>query len=1056
MADVFISYAREDHAFVRLLDDALAREKRASWVDWQGIPPTAEWLSEIRRAIESSHAAVFVISPSWIASRVCLLELEHAVKHGKRLIPILHRDVPDGSVPDALARLNWVTLRDGDDFDAGVIALFRALDTDLDWVRSHTRLLVRANEWQSRGQEDSALLRGPDLEEAERWLVAGATHRDPTPTVLQSDYIARSRKAATRRQRILLVSVAGALVVAVGLAIWAMVERDVAQAQRDEAVRQTQAAQARQLAARAQLLQGSDPALAQKAVLLAAESLNLLPNVEADQVLRRVLGQLTPRIAELPHGGILEPTAVAGADPWLLIADRARTLRLIDIRSRREIFHKEIGKRIERVAMSWNSRFIAAAVRGLGVLVIDRISGREATYECDGHALAFHGPMYGGADLQITEATVGIPCGREVLIVDLVSWKEVRRLEMPGTPIAVAFSRDGKLIAALNDEADVRVWDSQGNLVATIRGQDPASSTRWSYCCIGFLAFSPNGRHLVSTNLQQHEVRVLSTGDWTRTALRHDAPVYLFSFDDDYRDLIVTGGTDGSVRVWDLRSRRMEWQASHAAEITHLRLRRRGREFVVVSASTDRTARIWPLAPGRDVAWATHVGPVVWADLATDRELVSVDQYSRIGFWAAGPKPVPFRIFAPQGRPATLAACADAAGDLFAFATPSGGVGLSKDLKRVHRLFFRTRDDSGATFSPNCRWLALAGQEGLEVYSPATRKLVHQEKGYFSGRMSFSSSGGYLLYHPHRDGGALWSTQSWSRVPLAEDCKARDLMVSPDERHVGYRCGEEFIVKETGTWKEVGRTDVKAQHFWFSTQSAHVIAITSERISLLELPSLKEVHASKIPTAVKGVRFAAPDGRYLAAAGDNVVVVWELPELRLIAREAVATETRGPQEDSPLALSADGNLIMSFGRERLVLHQLNPWSKISELWHQGSVKAVALDRVKGQVAAVMEYHPAERPTQYAARIWGIKSGAQVSHVDMDRPSRNIALSSDGRYLLADQLYLRDPSALIAAACQLLTRNLTKHEWSLEMPRVPYAQTCAELPVPPTDTPQWER
>jgi hypothetical protein len=36
-------------------------------------------------------AGVFIsyARPAWVTSRVCLLELEHAVKQGKRLIPIV-------------------------------------------------------------------------------------------------------------------------------------------------------------------------------------------------------------------------------------------------------------------------------------------------------------------------------------------------------------------------------------------------------------------------------------------------------------------------------------------------------------------------------------------------------------------------------------------------------------------------------------------------------------------------------------------------------------------------------------------------------------------------------------------------------------------------------------------------------------------------------------------------------------------------------------------------------------------------------------------------------
>jgi hypothetical protein len=53
MADVFISYSRKDTDFVRRLHEALGERNRDTWVDWEDIPPTAEWLEEIYSAIES-------------------------------------------------------------------------------------------------------------------------------------------------------------------------------------------------------------------------------------------------------------------------------------------------------------------------------------------------------------------------------------------------------------------------------------------------------------------------------------------------------------------------------------------------------------------------------------------------------------------------------------------------------------------------------------------------------------------------------------------------------------------------------------------------------------------------------------------------------------------------------------------------------------------------------------------------------------------------------------------------------------------------------------------
>ena len=116
---------------MKTLQEALTEAKRDAWVDWQDIPPTAEWLKEIDSAIDAAQAVVFIISPDSVASRICSREVTHAVEQNKRLIPIVCRDVNDKDVPEALARLNWIFLREQDDFATALKSLIHAADTDL-------------------------------------------------------------------------------------------------------------------------------------------------------------------------------------------------------------------------------------------------------------------------------------------------------------------------------------------------------------------------------------------------------------------------------------------------------------------------------------------------------------------------------------------------------------------------------------------------------------------------------------------------------------------------------------------------------------------------------------------------------------------------------------------------------------------------------------------------------------------------------------------------------------------------------------------------------------
>ena len=296
MAAVFISYSRKDIEPVRRLHAALAARERQSWVDWDGIPPTAEWMHEIRAAIDAAQAFAFVLSPDSLASRVCREELDHAVTQGKRLIPVVCRDVMAAEVPEALARLNWVYCREQDDIEAATGLLVLALDTDLQHVQSHTQLLLRAVDWETRGQDTSLTLRGAALAAAERWLADSAA-QSPRPTALQTRYILQSRRTTDRRRLSLLGAAGAALVVVAVLGVATFIERR-------NAAQQQRLAIAGRLAADADLVReqsalGEPGQSLERSLLLAAESARQLDALGAqalqtDRALRRALALQPP------------------------------------------------------------------------------------------------------------------------------------------------------------------------------------------------------------------------------------------------------------------------------------------------------------------------------------------------------------------------------------------------------------------------------------------------------------------------------------------------------------------------------------------------------------------------------------------------------------------------------------------------------------------------------------------------------------------------------------------------------------------------------------------
>ncbi|NOT05599.1 MAG: toll/interleukin-1 receptor domain-containing protein [Anaerolineales bacterium] len=195
MNQLFISYSRKDTEFAKRLAEKFTAQKLETWVDWEDIPPSVDWMKEIEKGIEEADVFVFIISPDSIRSSVCAEEVAHAIKNGKRIAPVIAREVDMKEVPATLTHLNWIFFaRPQDNFDDAFEKLMLAIQTDFDWVQTHAKLQVKALEWERINHEDSFLLRGRELADAEAQLMVNG-EKNPRPTELQCQYTLKSAEA---------------------------------------------------------------------------------------------------------------------------------------------------------------------------------------------------------------------------------------------------------------------------------------------------------------------------------------------------------------------------------------------------------------------------------------------------------------------------------------------------------------------------------------------------------------------------------------------------------------------------------------------------------------------------------------------------------------------------------------------------------------------------------------------------------------------------------------------------------------------------------------------
>ena len=196
-ARVFISYVRSDSTFAAEIAKALKFSGFEVLIDEESIERGEDWREKLQKLIVSADLLVFLLSPRFLKSEVCAWELDRAIAHAKRLVPVLLEETDNA--PSSLSSLNYVRFDGGRSFMTGVIELNQTLRADLAWIYEHTRLQQRALEWLAVSCAENRLLIGNDVRAAELWLEQWNGDL-PVVTDVQRDFLAASRAVQDRRE----------------------------------------------------------------------------------------------------------------------------------------------------------------------------------------------------------------------------------------------------------------------------------------------------------------------------------------------------------------------------------------------------------------------------------------------------------------------------------------------------------------------------------------------------------------------------------------------------------------------------------------------------------------------------------------------------------------------------------------------------------------------------------------------------------------------------------------------------------------------------------------
>jgi WD40 repeat protein len=418
---------------------------------------------------------------------------------------------------------------------------------------------------------------------------------------------------------------------------------------------------------------------------------------------------------------------------------------------------------------------------------------------------------------------------------------------------AVAFGPDGQRLASVGMQGVLKLWDAEGTLLQTIEAHDNG---------IWDVVFSPDGQQLATTSADQ-TIKLWNLEGGLLQTLYHGETIYRAAFSPDGQWL-ASAGADHLVKLWRLNNPAVTILRGHQGRIIRLRFGPRG--DLLASPSWDGTVKLWTPQGQLLTTFRGHRGAVNAVAFHPDgQRLASSDRKGSILVWR---------------KDGTLLS-------QFSMLDPDQSQDSVESTKYIEL--------STLDFSPDGQLLAVANLARVDVqlWTPEGT-LVKTLEGHPEGitYVRFSPVGD-LLASTSFDG----TVKLWRRdgSPLAtlmgHEGEVWGVAFSPDGQRVA-SAGEDSTVK-----------------LW--------------RVADGQLLHTFEGHEGK----VYSVAFS-PDGQRIASAGrDDTVKFWALDGT------LVATLPTQQGVISEVAFSPDGELLASGG-----------WDSTVALWHLQD--AVSLEQVE--------------------------------------------------------------------------------------------------------------
>ena len=822
-----------------------------------------------------------------------------------------------------------------------------------------------------------------------------------------------------------------------------------AQANADEAQKQSHIALARQLAAQAQSIFATRNHQETTAALLAVQSLQLFPSIEAAQILQN--NTLANTMTSMIHSDTVITLAFSQDGRYVISGGWDNTARVWEASTGIELSRMTYAGVVVSVAFSPDDKYVISGgcdthnsfgcTNKASARVWEAFTGKEisrTTYEGGINSVAFSpdGKLVasGGCD---QENKNGRCTNGSVRVWDAFTGKEISRMNYVDDVTSVAFSPDGRRVVSGGcDQVDkngeciggsARVWE-------VISGRELA---RMAYGgSTDSVTFSQDGRYVASlgcdkvdtdSHCMQNSARVWEALTGREITRITNTWSMALSTDGKY---LVTGGTDNTVHVWEILTGNEIAHMTHDSSVLSVDISPDGR--YVVSGSNDGTARVWEVLTGSEIARITYDHPV----------------------WTV--------LFSPDGKYVASGGC-EKYDSLHNCIKSTARVWKAAVSNEVSRMIHDDRVTSMA-FSSNSKYIISGSYDGTaRVWETATgQEIARMTHNNWITTVAFSSDGEYVASGSCeevgknitciKNGGVrVWEIATGKEVSHSIHAGVVDSVTfSPDGKYVASGGFDDTIQ----IWEALtGKTIVHLTHpdgvaaLAFSSDGKYLVSAGNDGTARVwEVLTGHEISRMTHDKQVTSIAIS-PDNRYLVSGSyDDTARVWEVSTGNEIARmthKDVVTS---------VSFSPDGKNVVSGSYDNTArVWEALTGKEIARMTHGRSVTSVAFSPDGKYVIS--------GSWDNTARVWEASTGNEIARMTHTNSVETVAFSPDGKYAASGsddntvRVWIWQTSELITNACGRLLRNLTWAEWNQYIGNaLPYHAVCPNLPLEPIATP----